>query len=212
MNTNRTAIRRVGIAAVALVALAACGSDDDEGTATTAAGAGPATSAAPTTAAAAETTAATETTAASDGGLYGSDQTTGGSETTAASETTTGGSGAASGEAVVGTAETDLGTILVDANGRTLYAFTPDSAGEPTCVDACADAWPPAIIEGDLAVGDLDASVFSLVEHPAGGQQLKAGDWPLYLFAGDAAPGDVNGHGSGGVWFAVTPDGTPVQS
>ena len=34
---------------------------------------------------------------------------------------------------------------------------------------------------------------------------LKAGAWPLYRFAGDAAPGDTNGQGSGGVWFVVGP-------
>ena len=53
--------------------------------------------------------------------------------------------------------------------------------------------------------------MFTLVEHPAGvtaqGRRL-----PLYIFAGDAAPGDVNGQGSGGVWFVVAPDGTPDRA
>ena len=40
---------------------------------------------------------------------------------------------------------------------------------------------------------------------------LKIGDWPLYTFAGDAAPGDVNGQGVGEVWYAVAPDGTLVE-
>jgi len=40
----------------------------------------------------------------------------------------------------------------------------------------------------------------------------KAGDWPLYRFAGDHAPGDVNGQGSGGVWFAMAPDGTLIEA
>ena len=30
---------------------------------------------------------------------------------------------------------------------------------------------------------------------------------PLYYFAKDTKPGDVNGQGVGGVWYAVTPDG-----
>ena len=50
--------------------------------------------------------------------------------------------------------------------------------------------------------------MFSVVEGVVDGTfQLKAGAWPLYLFAGDAAPGDINGQGSGDVWFAVNPTG-----
>lgn len=175
--------RFAGLGVATLLALAACGGDDSSDTAATSAGTA-GTTAAPTSAA--ETTTSTP-----DGGA-----------------TTTAG---ADGDATIATTESDLGTILVDAEGRTLYAFTPDTEGAPTCVDACAEAWPPAFVEGEVAVGDLDASVFTLVEHPAGGQQLKAGDWPLYLFAGDVAPGDVNGQGVGGNWFVVTPDGTLVE-
>ena len=116
---------------------------------------------------------------------------------------------AASGPALA-TAEGSLGTMLVDASGLTLYAFMTDTAGVPTCVDACAEAWPPALVDGEPAVEGVDASVVSTVEHPAGGTQLAVAGHPLYTFAGDAAPGDVNGHGSGDLWFAVTPDGTPI--
>ncbi|MGH9270986.1 MAG: COG4315 family predicted lipoprotein [Ilumatobacteraceae bacterium] len=209
MNTVRTtvrrpAIRRAGIVVTALVALAACGDDDASTTSTAAAG-----ESATTGAATATTATATETTAASDGGLYGPEPTPAAeTETTAAS----GGSASPAAGATVATAETDLGTILVDADGRTLYAFTPDTEGVPTCIDDCADAWPAALVEGEIEAGDLDASVFTLVENPAGGQQLKAGDWPLYRFAGDAAPGDVNGQGSGDVWFVVAPDGSLIES
>ena len=42
--------------------------------------------------------------------------------------------------------------------------------------------------------------------------QLKAGKWPLYLFAGDAGPGETNGQGSGDVWFASAPDGSLIGS
>ena len=108
------------------------------------------------------------------------------------------------------TAETDLGTVLVDADGMTLYGFTNDTEGEPTCIDGCAEAWPPALVEGEPSFGDLDAAVFSIVEHPLG-SQVKAGDWPLYTFAGDTAPGDTNGQGSGGIWFVVAPDGSLIQ-
>lgn len=108
--------------------------------------------------------------------------------------------------------ETSFGEVLVDADGQSLYAFTKDVDGTPTCADACADAWPPATTDADLAVGEgLDSAAFSLVPALEGGQQLKAGVWPLYRFAGDEAPGDTNGQGSGGVWFLVDADGKLVK-
>jgi predicted lipoprotein with Yx(FWY)xxD motif len=127
----------------------------------------------------------------------------------AAAEETSEAGGAAG--AAIRSGETDLGSVLVDAEGFTLYGFTEDTEGVPTCDDACADAWPPVIVDGpDLPAG-LDAEVFSVVERPDGTFQLKAGDWPLYLFAGDDAAGDTNGQGSGDVWFAVAPDGSLVR-
>ena len=109
---------------------------------------------------------------------------------------------------VASVGETSLGATLVNADGLTLYGFTTDADGVPTCADACADAWPPILVaSADLPEG-LDPEVFSVVEGVVDGTfQLKAGAWPLYLFAGDAAPGDVNGQGSGDVWFAVNPTG-----
>ena len=36
-------------------------------------------------------------------------------------------------------------------------------------------------------------------------------DWPLYYFAQDSAPGDVNGQGVGDVWYLLSPDGEPIE-
>jgi predicted lipoprotein with Yx(FWY)xxD motif len=109
----------------------------------------------------------------------------------------------------VSTASTDLGEVLVDSEGLTLYGFTNDTDGEPSCYDDCADAWPPLLVE-DLP-GDLDPELFSVVEREDGELQLVAGKWPLYRFAGDASRGDVNGQGSGGVWFAADPTGGLIK-
>lgn len=111
----------------------------------------------------------------------------------------------------VGFANSDLGTIIVDQVGQTLYGFTPDEAGEPTCTDGCADAWPPYAVDGGSVPAGLDESIFSVVAHPSGVNQLKAGKWPLYYFAADIVPGDVNGQGSGDVWFVVADDGSLVK-
>ena len=85
------------------------------------------------------------------------------------------------------------------------YTYDKDTAGQSACDDKCAEAWPPVIVDSaDLPAG-LDANVFSVVDRADGSHQLKAGKWPLYHFAGDSAPGDVNGQGSGGVWFVLDP-------
>jgi predicted lipoprotein with Yx(FWY)xxD motif len=113
--------------------------------------------------------------------------------------------------AIVRTAESTLGTVLVDQEGFTLYAFLNDTDGESTCLGDCLTNWPAAAVEGgELNVGNLDPALFSTVENAEAGTMLKVGDWPLYRFAGDAAPGDVNGQAVGGVWFVVGPDGTPA--
>jgi predicted lipoprotein with Yx(FWY)xxD motif len=111
--------------------------------------------------------------------------------------------GAPAAAATVHEADSKLGRILVDAGGRTLYGFTKDADGTPTCQAACANAWPAVIVDDGKVPAGLDPAVFSVVARPDGKQQLKAGKWPLYLFAGDSAPGDVNGQGSAGVWFVM---------
>jgi predicted lipoprotein with Yx(FWY)xxD motif len=109
-------------------------------------------------------------------------------------------------------ADSPLGQILVDAEGNTLYGFTNDVDGVSTCTDDCAATWPAHLIDGDPVLGEgLDPAVFSVVEGAEGGQQLKAGKWPLYRFSGDSAPGDVNGQGVGEVWFVVGADGSLIK-
>lgn len=149
----------------------------------------------------AEGTAAGDTpTAATDGDLY--DDASG----TAAPAATD------AGDPDVSIGDTDLGEVLVDADGRSLYGFTEDADGQPTCEGDCADAWPPVTIEGDpeLAEG-LDLDLVDTVERPDGTHQVVVGVWPLYRFAGDGAPGEVNGQASGDVWFVVAPDGSLVR-
>ncbi|MDZ7674747.1 MAG: hypothetical protein U5K30_06750 [Acidimicrobiales bacterium] len=114
-------------------------------------------------------------------------------------------------DAPVQEAETSLGPTLVDAEGLTLYGFTPDEGGTPTCTDACAGTWPPLFVDSAELPEGLDPALYSVVEHPSGEFQLAAGGWPLYYYAADASAGDVNGQGVGGNWFAVAPDGTLIE-
>ncbi len=105
-----------------------------------------------------------------------------------------------------------FGPILVGDGGRTLYAFTKDTDGVSTCVDACAAAWPAVVApDGFTAPAGVDPALVSAVDRPDGGRQLKIGKWPLYYYAGDGAQGETNGQGVGGVWFVVKADGTLIK-
>lgn len=116
--------------------------------------------------------------------------------------------GTPSADSPLATGSTDVGEVLVDEAGLTLYGFTNDVDGEPSCYDGCAEAWPPLLVDG-LPAG-ADPAQFAIATRSDGSTQLVAGRWPLYRFAGDTAPGDTNGQGSGGVWFAVAPDGSLI--
>ena len=45
----------------------------------------------------------------------------------------------------------------------------------------------------------------SVIERPDGTYQLAYNGKPLYLWARDTKPGDVNGDGVGGVWTVAKP-------
>lgn len=108
--------------------------------------------------------------------------------------------------------ETELGEVLVDGDGMTLYLFTEDPPGESVCLDDCLAAWPPLLVDGDPRIGDgVDASLVGTIERPDDGVQLTYDDAPLYTWASDQQPGDVTGQGVQEVWFAVAADGSAVM-
>ncbi|HEY5879483.1 MAG TPA: hypothetical protein VIU11_11260 [Nakamurella sp.] len=98
----------------------------------------------------------------------------------------------------------NLGEVMVGANGHTLYAFTDDPEKQSTCFEACAQAWPPLTVPDDFTISpDLQASGVSTFDRPDGTKQLVMGKWALYYYAGDGAPGEANGQGVTGKWFAI---------
>jgi Secreted repeat of unknown function len=54
----------------------------------------------------------------------------------------------ASRAATVSTAKTNLGNVIVNGSGRTLYLFEKDKRGKSACSGACATYWPPLITHG----------------------------------------------------------------
>lgn len=133
------------------------------------------------------------------------------SGTTQADTATTEAASGSSSASVVGTGDTDLGEVLTDAEGLTLYGFTEDSPGSSSCEADCAAAWPPLQVDSAELPAGLDAEAYSVIERSDGTFQLAANDMPLYTYGGDEAPGDVNGQGVGGSWFAVDGAGQLLQ-
>src|SRR5688572_25910109 len=114
----------------------------------------------------------------------------------------------------VAVADSDLGSILVDAEGITLYRFDNDTDGESTCYDDCEANWPPLLIEGDSpAAGEgADESLLGTTERTDGTVQVTYAGQPLYYFAGDEAAGDVNGQAVGDIWWVVAADGAAIKT
>lgn len=109
-----------------------------------------------------------------------------------------------------------LGTILVNAQGYTLYMFVPDAQRGVTCTGACAGTWPPlktaAGKTADAGPG-VQAALLGADKSPDGSTVVTYNRWPLYTYAADINPGDVVGQGldlNGGYWYVMRPDGTPV--
>ncbi len=112
-----------------------------------------------------------------------------------------------------GLGTTALGEVLVGPDGRSLYAFTNDTQASSTCYGTCAEDWPPVLVGEDWDVSpELDSGIFATTVRDDGQLQLVAGRWPLYHYAGDEVPGDIDGHGLGDVWFLVDPTGTLLEA
>jgi predicted lipoprotein with Yx(FWY)xxD motif len=104
-----------------------------------------------------------------------------------------------------------IGTFVTDGAGRTLYRFDNDQAKPPkaTCNGDCATAWPPLLIKspGKIFPTGIDPKTIGYVERADGHCQVTINGWPVYYFIADNKPGDINGQGLNGTWFAITPDG-----
>jgi predicted lipoprotein with Yx(FWY)xxD motif len=109
--------------------------------------------------------------------------------------------------------KTDLGRILVDAQGRTLYLFEKDKDGQSACSGACASAWPP--LTGTVTAGTgAVAKMLGTTARSDGAKQATYGGHPLYLYQGDSAPSQTNGQGLddfGAEWYVLAPSGTKVE-
>ncbi|WP_225726579.1 MULTISPECIES: hypothetical protein [unclassified Nocardia] len=104
-----------------------------------------------------------------------------------------------------------VGPRVVDRDGRSLYRFDKDTANpsRSNCNDACTTTWPPLLVSRGQAlyVDGVDPALTGFVERADGSCQITVAGWPVYYFSKDNKPGDLNGQGVGGTWFAVAPTG-----
>ena len=103
-----------------------------------------------------------------------------------------------------------LGQVVTDAAGMTLYRFDGDTANPPAsnCYDKCAQAWPPELATSSTATLDgIDQSAVGVILRKDGKKQLTINGWAVYRYAKDAAPGDAKGQGLQQKCYAVTPQG-----
>ena len=103
-----------------------------------------------------------------------------------------------------------LGQVVTDAAGMTLYRFDGDTANPPAsnCNDKCAQTWPPELATSSTATLDgIDQSVVGVILRKDGTKQLTINGWAVYRYSKDTAPGEAKGQGLMQKWFAVTPQG-----
>ena len=112
------------------------------------------------------------------------------------------------------------GAYLADGDGRALYLFEADTQGRgdqeavSTCYDACAEAWPPLIVEAAPEAGDqIQANFVATTERNDGKTQVTYNGWPVYYYVKDQGPGQTTGHDIedfGAEWYLLTAKGEKV--
>jgi predicted lipoprotein with Yx(FWY)xxD motif len=117
--------------------------------------------------------------------------------------------------AAVKVGPSNLGRILVDAHGKTLYMWAHDRSAKSTCYGDCAEYWPPLITHGTpIAGAGARASLLGASRRSDGRMQVTYAGHPLYYFVQDARAGQTKGEGLtgfGGRWDPVSAAGRAVQ-
>ncbi len=118
------------------------------------------------------------------------------------------GSSVAAGETVgMASAKVDGASkqILTNAKGMTLYYFSGDTATTSGCTGGCGSVWPALLSTSAPTLAAMIPGKLTLVKTDNGSQVAYNGHL-LYTYSRDQAPGDTNGNGIAGKWFAATVD------
>ncbi|MCL1869012.1 MAG: hypothetical protein FWF90_01190 [Promicromonosporaceae bacterium] len=135
--------------------------------------------------------------------------TTSGSSPSASASSTPG----ASSGAVLTTSTSSLGKIVVDGKGMTVYYYSPDKpgSGKSTCTGGCAALWPAVETTSTTPKVQGVTGTVGTITGVDGKLQVTIDKRPIYTYANDSKPGDVNGQGFGGIWWVMDPTGAEVM-
>jgi predicted lipoprotein with Yx(FWY)xxD motif len=123
----------------------------------------------------------------------------------------------AGGGAKISLRKTSLGKILVNARGRTLYAFTKDAKNKDRCMSTsgCTSTWPVVTTKGKPRAGaGVKASMLGSITLSDRSHQVTYGGRPLYTYAADTSAGATDYVGAtefGGTWLAVNAAGKTLK-
>lgn len=108
----------------------------------------------------------------------------------------------------------ELGQILVDGNGRTLYLFEADKGSSSTCYGGCATYWPPLLTDGaPVASSGINPALLGTTRRTDGTIEVTYAGHPLYYVVTDHNPGDATGQAVsnfGAAWYVVGINGNKV--
>jgi predicted lipoprotein with Yx(FWY)xxD motif len=87
------------------------------------------------------------------------------------------------------------GDVLVDSDGKALYASDVEASGKVMCTtDACTAFWKPVTTNTAKPTASSDVGKIGVIKRPDGGMQIAVAGRPLYTFSEDS-PGKVSGDG-----------------
>jgi predicted lipoprotein with Yx(FWY)xxD motif len=108
----------------------------------------------------------------------------------------------------------EYGSVLVAANGMTLYVFDKDSPGVSACSGSCLEKWPALTVASasDAVAGaGITGELGTITREDDGSTQVTINGMPLYYYYEDKQAGDTTGQAVGDVWWMVGPDGNKIS-
>ena len=112
---------------------------------------------------------------------------------------------------------TEVGKVLVDSSGFTVFRFSKDPRNSDTCVkiSGCTNLWPPLMSSGRPVAGPgVRSALLSTIKLPGGGRQVTYAGHPLYRYSAATEKGETGYVGAqqfGGSWYAVNAAGGSVK-
>lgn len=116
-----------------------------------------------------------------------------------------------------------FGTVLIGANGHTLYRFTTDTKDRALCTGTCAVYWKPVLVKPGMkptAGGSASAKLLGTIKSAHGMDQVTYAGFPLYDYFQDTRAGQFKGEGASnaqngikpaGLWYVVNTRGAFVK-